>query len=126
MQLFFSSTIKWANVFLFKKLKIRYISFLFNNNRVSRVQVLMAEKIITLVFQVYMIMLFIRIFGSWFPDYQRHPLMLFISFYTDPYLNLFRKFIPPIGMVDISPMAALFALQFIEHYFKKLVGFFII
>ena len=31
----------------------------------------------------------------------------------DPFLNLFRKFIPPIGgMVDISPIFALLVLQF--------------
>ena len=31
----------------------------------------------------------------------------------DPYLNLFRKFIPPLGgMVDVSPIVALLVLQF--------------
>ena len=32
----------------------------------------------------------------------------------DPYLNLFRKFIPPIGgMVDVTPIFALLVLQFL-------------
>ncbi len=31
----------------------------------------------------------------------------------DPYLNLFRRFVPPIGgMVDVSPIIALIVLQF--------------
>ena len=31
----------------------------------------------------------------------------------DPYLNLFRKIIPPIGgMVDVTPIVALLVLQF--------------
>lgn len=30
----------------------------------------------------------------------------------DPYLNLFKKLIPPIGMVDITPIIALLVLQF--------------
>lgn len=33
---------------------------------------------------------------------------------VDPFLAIFRKFIPPIGgIVDISPIVALFVLQFI-------------
>lgn len=31
----------------------------------------------------------------------------------DPYLNLFKRFIPPLGgMVDVSPIIALLVLQF--------------
>jgi DNA (cytosine-5)-methyltransferase 1 len=45
--------------------------------------------------------------------------MQFISFYTDPYLNLFRRFIPPLGMIDISPIIAFFALGFIEQAVKS-------
>lgn len=30
----------------------------------------------------------------------------------DPYLDLFKKLIPPIGMVDITPIIALLVLQF--------------
>ncbi len=33
---------------------------------------------------------------------------------VDPFLAIFRKFIPPIGgMIDISPIVALFVLQFV-------------
>ncbi len=30
-----------------------------------------------------------------------------------PYLNLFRRFIPPLGMFDLSPIVALFALNIV-------------
>lgn len=40
--------------------------------------------------------------------------MQFIAFYTDPYLNLFRGIIPPLGMIDISPIFAFLALQLLE------------
>jgi len=32
-----------------------------------------------------------------------------------PYLNLFRRFIPPIGPLDISPIVAIFALQIVGN-----------
>lgn len=66
-------------------------------------------------------MLFIRILGSWFPEYQKHKFFLFIAFYADPYLNLFRSFIPPLGMIDISPIIAFLCLGFIEQLIKALV-----
>ena len=76
----------------------------------------MLFEIIHLFFQVYLLLLFVRIIGSWFPEFQQSRLMQFINFYTDPYLNLFRKFIPPLGMIDISPIIAIFCLGFIEKF----------
>jgi YggT family protein len=35
----------------------------------------------------------------------------FLRDVTEPYLGLFRRFIPPIGMIDISPIVAVLVLQ---------------
>lgn len=70
--------------------------------------------ILNIVFTTYTFLLLIRVIGSWFPRFAQSHVMRFIAFYTDPYLNLFRRFIPPIGMLDISPMVAFFALQIIQ------------
>lgn len=78
-------------------------------------------KIIDIMFQVYFILLFARILGSWIPEFQNHRIMQFIAFYTDPYLNLFRRIIPPLGMIDISPIVAFLALGFIENAIKYLI-----
>lgn len=40
--------------------------------------------------------------------------MQFIAFYTDPYLNLFRKIIPPLGILDISPIFAFFSISILK------------
>lgn len=77
--------------------------------------------IIDQVFLVFMIMLFIRIMGSWLPELQRYRFMQFIAFYTDPYLNFFRRFIPPIGMLDFSPMIAFLFLGIIEYIIKSII-----
>lgn len=78
-------------------------------------------KIVDNVFFIYLIMLFVRILSSWFPELQRTRFMQFISFYTDPYLNIFRRIIPPLGMLDLSPIVAFFALQVIEMLVKYLI-----
>lgn len=81
----------------------------------------MAIQIVDLLFWVYLIMLMIRILGSWIPELMNTRFMLFIAFYTDPYLNFFRRIIPPLGMIDFSPIIAFLCLGFIENMVKALI-----
>ena len=71
--------------------------------------------IINLLFLTYTILLFVRIISSWFPAWRDHNIIRFVSFYTDPYLNLFRRILPPLGgVLDISPILAFFTLRIVE------------
>lgn len=71
--------------------------------------------VIHILFVTYTVLLFVRIISSWFPAWQAHNLVRFVSFYTDPYLNLFRRLLPPLGgVLDISPILAFFALRIVE------------
>lgn len=81
----------------------------------------MLITIVDRLFLVYMVMLFIRIVSSWFPELQSYRFMQFIAYYTDPYLNLFRKLLPPIGMIDFSPMIAFICLGVLEYATKILI-----
>ena len=68
-------------------------------------------------FYIYTLFLLVRIVGSWFPSFARHQIMRFVAFYTDPFLNLFRRVIPPIGgVLDLSPLLAFFTLQLTENF----------
>lgn len=73
------------------------------------------------VFIVYFILIFVRILLTWVPrmPYNR-PLraaVRFVEEVTDPYLNLFRRVIPPLGgggfALDLSPMLAMILLYFV-------------
>lgn len=81
----------------------------------------MLLSIVDKIFWVYMLMLFAKILSSWIPELRGTRFLQFISFYTDPYLNLFRNIIPPLGMIDISPIFAFLALGFIENMIKYLI-----
>jgi YggT family protein len=67
---------------------------------------------------VYLILIFIRILMSWIPrmPYNRYlaAFLKFISDVTDPYLNVFRRILPPVRMggagLDLSPIVATFVL----------------
>ena len=75
----------------------------------------MIVQIVQAIFLIYTVLLFVRILGSWLPQLSQQAWMRLIITYTDPYLNLFRRFIPPLGVLDISPMVAFFALQLAEQ-----------
>jgi YggT family protein len=67
------------------------------------------------LFLVYLILIFIRVLLSWVPRMPYNPYLRsavrFVEETTDPYLNLFRRFIPPIGgRLDISPIVAILVL----------------
>ena len=76
-----------------------------------------ADYVYTLM-MVYLVLIFIRIIMSWIPrmPYNRwlSAVLGFVTDVTDPYLNLFRRFIPPLkmgpGALDLSPIIATFVL----------------
>lgn len=84
----------------------------------------MLTYLLELVFTVYTFLLLARVIGSWFPRFSSSQIMRFVAFYTDPYLNLFRKIIPPLGMIDISPMFAFIALQVLQYLTVSLLAAF--
>lgn len=85
---------------------------------------LIAIKLINVFFQVYTLMLFARIIASWFPQLYEYRLIQFVAYYTEPYLNFFRRFIPPLGMIDFSPIVAFICLSFIQNLIiNLLLGF---
>ncbi|MHB8158884.1 MAG: YggT family protein [Desulfocucumaceae bacterium] len=70
--------------------------------------------IINIAFEVYMTLMLVRILLSWVRHNQYQPVIRFIYEITDPVLGLFKKIIPPIGVVDISPVAAFLALGMLK------------
>ena len=83
---------------------------------------LLIKSLVSWVFQIYILLLLVRVIGSWFPSFASTKFMRFVCFYTDPYLNLFRRLIPPIGgTLDLSPMLAFFSLSLMEKFLTSLL-----
>ncbi|MGF1491755.1 MAG: YggT family protein [Microcoleaceae cyanobacterium] len=72
--------------------------------------------------QIYMVLIFVRILLSWFPNISWYdsPFSI-LSQLTDPYLNVFRSIIPPLGGIDFSPILAIFLLQFVARIIPSLI-----
>jgi YggT family protein len=70
------------------------------------------------LFLVYIILIFARILLSWIPRIPYNPALSavigFIQDVTNPYLNIFRRFLPPVGgggfALDLSPIVATLVL----------------
>lgn len=77
---------------------------------------LMFLSILVKLVDVYTFIIFIYVLLSWIPN--KHGIIYDINNVLakicDPYLNIFKKFIPPIGgMLDISPIIAILVLQLV-------------
>jgi YggT family protein len=70
------------------------------------------------LFLVYIILIFLNVLSSWIPrmPYNRwlRAVLDFVAETTNPYLNLFRRVIPPLGgggfALDLSPMIGIIVL----------------
>lgn len=70
--------------------------------------------------EYYSYALIIYILMSWFPNARETAIGRFFATICEPYLEPFRRIIPPLGMIDISPIVAIFVLNFASIGLKTL------
>ena len=63
---------------------------------------------------IYMLLIFIRIVFSWGMLTYRNRVMRFLIDVTEPLLGPLRRIIPPLGMMDISPIFAFLILWLLK------------
>ncbi|WP_156290416.1 YggT family protein [Oceanobacillus salinisoli] len=68
-------------------------------------------QILDLALNLYSWGIIIYIFMSWFPGARESAFGEMLGKICEPYLEVFRKFIPPLGMIDFSPIIAIFVLH---------------
>ena len=71
------------------------------------------------LFDFYQILIVIWCILSWIPmlrDGVLSDIVGAIDSIVSPYINLFRRFIPPFGGIDYSPIVAIVVLQLIERF----------
>ena len=70
--------------------------------------------------EIYGYILIVRILLSWFQGAEwAFNIISFLSPITDPYLNIFRSIIPPLGGIDFSAILAILALQLLQSLFAN-------
>jgi YggT family protein len=81
------------------------------------------------LFLVYIVLVLLNVLSSWIPRMPYNPALRavldFIHETTDPYLNLFRRVLPPLGgggfALDLSPMIGIIVLFVLQALVVALV-----
>jgi YggT family protein len=89
-----------------------------------------AADYVSALFTVYIILIFVNILISWIPrmPYNRalRAVLDFVTETTNPYLNIFRRFLPPIGgrgfALDLSPIIGIFVLFVVQALVVGLIA----
>lgn len=68
-------------------------------------------SLIDIGLQLYSFALIIYIFMSWVPGARESSIGEVLTRICEPYLEQFRRFIPPLGMIDFSPIVAIIVLR---------------
>ena len=76
----------------------------------------------TLIILAYIVINLIFAFGAR-PGYYRwlDAVLTFLREVSEPYLRIFRRFIPPLGPLDLSPIVAIFVLQIVGSIVVNLI-----
>jgi uncharacterized protein YggT (Ycf19 family) len=83
------------------------------------------ERFVSVFIDVYILMIFAYILTSWIrlpysPWLNRVQRFLFDV--SEPYLRLFRRVIPPLGPLDISPVVAVLVLVIVQSLLVNLLS----
>jgi YggT family protein len=76
---------------------------------------------IDFVFTLLNLAILARVLLSWVRVSPYHPAVEFLYRITEPILAPLRRVIPPVGMVDISPVIALLLLQIVQQVLVAII-----
>lgn len=70
------------------------------------------DTIVSMIYNIYTTLIIIYILMSWLPNVRESFIGELLGKLVEPFLAPFRRFIPPLmGMIDFSPIIALFVLR---------------
>ena len=67
------------------------------------------------LFDLIMLLMLVKIFLTWIPNinWYAQPFR-FLNEFTEIFFAVFRRIIPPVGMLDLSPIVAFIAVRILQ------------
>ena len=75
--------------------------------------------LIVVIIQILTLAIIARSLLSWFPQSPNNPLVRTLFQVTEPVLAPFRRIIPRLGMMDLSPIVAIISLQIVASIVSR-------
>lgn len=80
------------------------------------------QRFVSVFVGVYILLIFAYVLMSWIrPPLSLMPVVRFLDEVCGPYIRIFRRFLPPLGPIDLSPIVAVFSLFIVERLINALV-----
>ena len=79
------------------------------------------RQLVYWIFTLYSLAFIARAFLSWFNVSYYHPVARFLIQITEPLLAPLRRYMPPRGGMDFTPMVALLILWLVERLLQALI-----
>ena len=84
-----------------------------------------AESFVDAFIYVYILLIFAFIILSWIRlpySIWLNRIQRFLYDVCDPYLRIFRRFVPPVGPLDLSPLIAVLVLVVLQQVLHTILG----
>lgn len=76
--------------------------------------IMAVAKLVSFLFDAYIIIIFARVVISWVNADPYNPIVRFLIQATEPLLYRIRRYIPSLGGLDLSPMILILAIIFLQ------------
>jgi len=83
-----------------------------------------AINVVNFVAGAIYVLILVRIFISWVPISPWHPVVRWLRNIVDPILRPFRRILPSIGGLDLSPLLAILVVFFVARVVTQALGYF--
>jgi YggT family protein len=81
-----------------------------------------AQNFVAVFVGVYVLVIFAYVLSSWIRlPYSLNPVQRFLQDVCEPYLRLFRRVLPSLGPIDLSPMVGVLVLVGVEQIVVRLL-----
>ena len=81
------------------------------------------KRFVDVFFYVYLLLVFAYVLTSWVRlPYSFNRVQRFLFDVSEPYLRLFRRIIPPLGPLDLSPVVAVLVLVIVQQLIDGLLS----